>query len=96
MNTRKGRANFKNFRIILESKCISKIIMGRLIEKLHHEKDDVVKWNTQAGYITTNIKVKEDFTLTALSAMNVGTWKCHVDDSAQGRYDMILGRYLLT
>ena len=24
------------------------------------------------------------------------TWKCHVDESAKGKYDMILGRYLLT
>ena len=24
------------------------------------------------------------------------TWKCHVDDSTKGRYDMILGQYLLT
>ena len=24
------------------------------------------------------------------------TWKCRLDDSAKGRYDMILGRNLLT
>ena len=24
------------------------------------------------------------------------TWYCHVDDSTKGRYDIILGRYLLT
>ena len=24
------------------------------------------------------------------------TWKCHVDESTKSRYDMILGRYLLT
>ena len=23
-------------------------------------------------------------------------WNCHVDESDKGRYDMILGRYLLT
>ena len=52
--------------------------------------------HTQAGNITTNSKVKVDFTLTALSAMNVVTWKCHVNDSAKGRYNMILGRDILT
>ena len=96
MNTKKGRAKFKNFHIILESKCISKIIMGRLIEKLHHEKDDVVQWNTQAGNITTNLKVKIDFTSPAVSATNFVAWNYHVDDSAKGRYDMILGQDILT
>ena len=44
----------------------------------------------------TNIKVKIDFTLPEISAMNVVMWKCHVDDSAKGRYDMILGQDILT
>ena len=41
------------------------------------------------------IKVKVDFTLPVLSATNVVTWNCHVDDSAKGRYDIIFGRVLL-
>ena len=53
-------------------------------------------WNTQAGNITTNIEVKIYFTLPALSATNVVTWNCHVVDSTKGKYDIILGRYLLT
>ena len=55
-----------------------------------------MQWNTQDGNITTNLKVKVDFTLPALIAMNVVTWKCHVDDSAKDGYDMISGRYILT
>ena len=43
----------------------------------------------------TNIKVHVDFTLPALSVTNVVTWNCHVDDITNGRYIMILGRYLL-
>ena len=43
----------------------------------------------------TNLKVRENFTLPALSVTNVVTWKCHVDDTTNGRYIMILGRYLL-
>ena len=46
--------------------------------------------NTQAGNITTNLKVEIDFTLPKLSVTNVVTWNCHVDDSAKVRYDMIL------
>ena len=56
----------------------------------------MIQWHTQAGNITTNLKVEVDFTLTELSVMNIVTWKCHVDESAKGRYDMILGRDLLT
>ena len=55
----------------------------------------MIQWHTQARNITTNIKFEVDFTLPALSVANTAFWKCHVDDSAKGRYDMILGRYLL-
>ena len=50
-----------------------------------------MQWNTQAGNITTNLKVKMDFTLPTLIAANVVTWNFHLDDSTKGRYDMILG-----
>ena len=73
MNTRHGRAKFKNFRIILDSECSSTIVIGRLVEKPHPEKDSVMQWHPQAGNITTNYKVKVDFTLPALSASNVVT-----------------------
>ena len=53
-------------------------------------------WNTQAGNITNNIKVKIDFTLPALSPTNVVTWKCNVDESARGRYNIILGQDILS
>ena len=38
MNTRKVRANFKNFQILLESGFSSKIVMLRLVEKYILEK----------------------------------------------------------
>ena len=44
-----------------------------------------MQWHTQAGNITTNLKVKVDFTLPELSATNAVTWKCHVDNSTKGR-----------
>ena len=34
--------------------------------------------------------------LPEFSATNNLTWKCHVDDSAEGRYEMILSRELHT
>ena len=45
---------------------------------------------------TPNVKVIVDFTVPTLSATNIVTLTCHVDNSAKDRYDMILGRDLLT
>ena len=55
-----------------------------------------MQWYTQDGNITTNIKVKVEFTLPAISAKNPVTWKINVDEPAKGRYNMILGRDLLS
>ena len=71
------------------------IVMVMIVEKLHHEKDFVMQRHTQAGNITTNHKVKVYFISPAISSMYVVKWKFLVDDSAKGRYDPILGRYLL-
>ena len=73
MNDVKGREKFKNLRIILDSGCSSTILMGRIVEELHPEKDAVVQWHTQAVNIFTNPTIKVDFTLPELSAMNVVT-----------------------
>ena len=53
-------------------------------------------WHTQTGNIINSLKVKLDFTLPTLGTTNVITWECHMDDSAKGRYDMILGQDILT
>ena len=55
-----------------------------------------MQWHAQASNITTYIKVNVDFTFPALSATNSVTWKFHADDSAKGRYGMILGQDILT
>ena len=54
-----------------------------------------MQWHTQAGNITTNIKVNMDFTLTDISATNVMTYIWHVDDSYKGGYNIILNVDLL-
>ena len=83
------------FLILLDSGCSSTITMRRIIEKRYPEKYAPMQWNTQAVNITTNLKVTIYFTLPALSPTNFVKWKCHVDDSAKGRYDIILGQDLL-
>ena len=47
------------------------ILMERPVEKLYPEKDAVMQRHTQAINITTNIEVKIDFILPALSTTNV-------------------------
>ena len=53
-------------------------------------------WETQARKFTTSKKANVEFYLPEFSVTKIVTWKCHMDDSTKGRYDMILGRHLLT
>ena len=69
---------------------------GEANKKCTPKKDAVMQWHTQWVKITNSIRVKIDFTLPELTATKIMTWNFHVDESANIRYDMILGRYLLT
>ena len=55
----------------------------------------MIHWHTQSCGINTNQKGNIDFTLPELSATQILMCNCHVDKSTVGRYDMILGIYLL-
>ena len=55
----------------------------------------MLQWHIQVGSITTNLKVKIYFTLSGLSAAKIVMWNFHVNEFSKGRYDMILGRYIL-
>ena len=48
--------------------------------------------NKQAVHITTHMKVKINVTLPELSVAKILTCNFHVNVSAKGRYDIILGR----
>ena len=96
MDTKKGKARFNNFQILLESVFSSTIIMVSLIQKLPPEEDALIQWHMKAVKITNNLKVKIDFTLPELSTTKIVKWNCHLDDSAKERHDLILGRDLLT
>ena len=65
------------------------IVMEKLM-KNNPKEDNAMQWHTQAGGITTNLKVKVDLTLPKLSTNKIVTWNFHVDGSAKGRCDMIL------
>ena len=96
MHTRRGKDKFNHFQILLDIRCISTILMKRLITKLETKEDAVIKCHTQEINITTNIKVKIYFTFPKLIATKIVTWNCHVGDSAKVRYNVIFGRYILT
>ena len=48
--------------------------MRRLLTKLKTKEYVVVQWHTQAGNITTNMKVKIYFNLYEFSATKIVTW----------------------
>ena len=72
------------------------ITTRRLMTKINPKIYAVTQHHTQLGNINTNLKVKIDFILYEISAAKIVTWDFHVDKSSKGRYDMILGRYILT
>ena len=53
-------------------------------------------WETQAGKFTTSNKVNVDLCLPEFSATKILSYKFHVDNKINSRYNMILGKYLLT
>ena len=55
-----------------------------------------MQWHTQAVSISTNLKVNIDMILPELSVTKIVMWNCHVDDSSEGRYYVVLGRNILT
>ena len=60
------------------------------------EQYSVVQWHTQAVNITTNLTVKIDFILHEFRMTKIMRWDFHVNNSDNSRYDMILGRDMLT
>ena len=53
-------------------------------------------WENQAGKFTTSKKMNIDFCLPEFSVTKIVMWKFHVNESTNSRYDMSLGRDLLT
>ena len=95
MNNRSGRAGFENFRIMLNSASSSTILIVKLTSKIKWKERAETNWETEHRNFITSKRVKIDFCLPDFSATKIVTWKCHVEKSTKGRYNMILGRDLL-
>ena len=96
MNTRSGRALFRNLRILLDSGSSLTIIMGKLMEKLKQTYSSDTTSENQSVKFTTSMKVNVELCLPEFGATKIVTWKLHVAKSTSNGYDMILGRDLLT
>ena len=70
--------------------------MGKLTSKLKEKSTETTTWETQSGKFTTSKKANIDFCLPEFSATKIVSWKCHLDKKTNSRYDMILGRDLLS
>ena len=53
-------------------------------------------WETQAGKFMTSQKANTYLCLTEFSTTKIVSLKCHINSSTNIRYDIILGRDLLT
>ena len=53
-------------------------------------------WETQAGKFTTSKKVNIYFLLQEFSTTNIVAWKCHVEESNNSIYEIILCKDPLT
>ena len=97
INTRSGTSKFGLFWILLGSGSSSTIVIGKLTSKIKGKNSsETTTWETQAGKSTTSKKTNIDFCLPEFSATKILSWKFHVDNKNKSRYDMILGRDLLT
>ena len=70
--------------------------MGKLKSKLKPKHSTETTWETQAGKFMTSKKLNVDFCLPEFSATKIVSWKWQVASSSNNRYDMVLGRYILT
>ena len=96
MNTHNVKVRFGKFRILLYRGSSSTIVMVNMTPKLKQEETTMTTWETQAVNFTASNKLNVELCLHYFSTTDIVTYKCHVYDSAKGRYNMIMGRDLLT
>ena len=90
-NTRLGKAKPVTLRALLDSGGSESLITAQHVSKLRVKSTPGEKqvWSTPGGTLTTNKKVRGQFTIPELQEQKLIEWDLHVTDSL-GAYDVIL------
>ena len=91
-----GKVKAKRISVLLDSGASSSVIHKDLVKKLRIKPTSPTVWNTAAGPLSTEGKVTLTFTLPELSPSASITTTVHVHPTQITRYDMIIGRDLMT
>ena len=96
LNTRLGKESTKRISVLLDSGASSSVIHKDLVRKLRMTKTSPTMWNTAAGPLNTSERVDIEFALPELSPSATIKATVHVHPAKITRYDMIIGRDMLT
>jgi len=96
LNTRLGKEKAKRISVLLDSGASSSVIHRDIVKKLRIKPTSPTVWNTAAGPLSTEGKVTITFALPELSPSASITTTVHVHPTQIARYDMIIGRDLMT
>jgi hypothetical protein len=82
-------------KILLNSGASASIIQYKYVEKLClKQQQDLLKWKTAAGELSTNYQVNIEFSLPELHESGMVQWTVHAAKTC-GIYDLILGRDIM-
>ena len=81
---------------VFKSYCAAEAVQQLSSHNLKVKSTGTTTWKNQEGKFTTSNKENVDFCLPEFIATKKVSWKFHVYKQTNSRYDMILGRNLLT
>src|SRR5688500_13588077 len=88
----------RRVKILFDTGCGATLIHHSLVQRLKQKDDKPSNWSTKARSFKTNITCKVHFTLPAFHKERNISWTAFVDntDKLTSRYDMIIGRDLIS
>ena len=96
-NTSKGKPKPVTVKCLLDSGASESLVDAKCAEKLHTKPANGkgTTWSTPAGELTTQRRVKAQFTLLELQDIQLIKWDLHVADN-MGAHDVTLGGDILS